>query len=149
MSYSPVSYNPQSTGSSEAVISNYTNASSVTAIPQGMGVSCNSSGLVVPLDVSNETNVKALVGAANVRIPASSSGPVISEGRLQTITTAFSVGNALYFDTSGNPTNIYPTIGSNGFVSGDWIVFLGVLVPNVANPSETDIQLFIQVIGQL
>ena len=89
------------------------------------------------------------VGYANVRIPPSTLGQIIANGRLQNITTSYPVGTALYVDTNGNPTNVIPTYGVNGFAAGDMIIFMGVLVPNEANPSEIDIALFTQMVGVL
>lgn len=149
MSYSPVSFNPQGTGTSEALVTNYTNASSVTAILQAQACSINGSGLLVPLDVSSQTSWNSFVGYAYVRIPASTAGPIVANGRLQNFVTAFPVGTALYIGTDGNPTNIVPSVGVNSFVSGDAVIFLGVLVQNELNPSEIDIALFTQVVGTL
>ncbi len=148
MSYSPSSFNPQ-TSTASAVVTDYRNASAITAIPQAQACSVNSSGLLVPLDVSSQASWQAFVGYANVRIPASAIGPIIANGRLQNITTALPVATALYIGTDGNPTNTVPSIGVNGFVSGDMVIFLGVLVPNESNPSEIDIALFTQLVGTL
>lgn len=148
MSYSPNSFNPQ-TSTSSAVVTEYTNASAITAIPQAQACSINGSGLLVPLDVSSQASWNNFVGYAYVRIPTSSVGPVIANGRLQNITTSYPVGTAVYIDTSGNPTNIVPSVGVNGFVSGDAVIFYGVLVPNEANPSEIDIAIYTQVVGTL
>ena len=148
MSYSPSSFSPQ-TSTSSAVVTNYTNASAITAIPQGQAVSANSSGLLTPLDVSSQSSWSAFVGYANARIPTSASGPVISNGRLKNVTTSYAVGTALYIDKNGNPTNIVPSIGTNGFVSGDMCLFMGVVVPNELNPSEKDLSLFTQLIAVL
>lgn len=101
------------------------------------------------MDVSSKTSWENFVGYAYVRIPTSSAGPVIANGRLQNITTGLSVGTPLYIDTTGNPTNIVPSIGVNGFTSGMAVIFMGVLVKNEAQPSEIDIALFTQVIGTL
>lgn len=149
MSYSPFSYNPQSTGSAEAIVTNYTNSSAITAIPQAQAVSVNSSGLLVPLDVSSQASWQAFVGFADIRIPASSVGPVIANGRLQNITTALPLGTPLYIGTDGNPTNIIPSVGVNGFVSGMMVIFMGVLVKNEVVPSEIDIALFTQMVATL
>lgn len=149
MSFSPYYFDQQGTGTGEAIVSSYTNASGVTAIPQAQACSINSSGLIVPLDVSSRSSWQAFVGYANVRIAASSLGPIIANGRLQNITTSYPVGTALYIDTSGNPTNIVPSVGVNGFVSGDACIFMGILVPNETNPSNIDIALFTQRIGIL
>ena len=151
MSYSPTSYYPQSTGTAEGVSTTYTNASAVTAIPQAQAVAINSSGLIVPLDVTSQASVQAMVGYAAVRIPTSSAGQVISNGRLKlyTNTNSYPLNTPLYVDLTGNPTNIVPAVGVNGFASGNYVVFMGVLVPNEKNPLEFDISLFTQVIGAL
>jgi hypothetical protein len=114
-----------------------------------MACSINSSGFLVPLDVSSEASFKNFVGYANLRIAVSASGPIIANGRLQNVTTSYAVGTPLYIGTDGNPTNIIPSIGVNGFVSGDACIFMGVLVPNQTNSLETDIALFTQVVGEL
>lgn len=147
-SYSPSSFNPH-TSTASAVVTDYTNASAITAIPQAMAVSVNSSGLLAPLDVSSNASWNNFVGYAYVRIPTSSIGPVIANGRLQNITTILPVGTPLYVGTDGNPTNIVPSVGVNGFVSGDMVIFMGVLVPNELNNTEVDIALFTQFVGVL
>lgn len=133
-----------------AVVTNYTNASASIAIPQTQACSVNGSGLIVPLDVTNQASWQAFVGYAQARISMSSLGPVIANGRLQNITTSYPVGTALYVGIDGNPTNIVPSVGVNGFVSGDIVIFMGVIVPNEANPfTELDIALFTQMVGTL
>lgn len=149
MAYSPFSFNPQSTGTSEALVTNYTNASSITALSQAQACSINGSGQLVPLDVSSQASWDNFVGYAYVRIPASSTGPIVANGRLQNFTTAYAVGTPIYIDTNGNPTNIVPVIGTNGFVSGDAVILMGVLVPNENNPLDIDIAIFTQVFGTL
>lgn len=151
MSFSPFYFDQQGTGSSDGVVTNYTNASSVNAIAQAQACSVNSSGLATPLDVTSQSSVNNWIGYANVRIPASALGAVISSGRLKlyTNTNSYALGTALYVGTDGNPTSTVPSVGVNGFTSGDYCIFLGVLVPNEANPSEFDISLFTQVIGVL
>lgn len=149
MSYSPVSFNPQGTGTSEALVTNYTNASAILAIPQAQACSVNGAGLIVPLDVSSQVSWNSFVGYTYVRIPVSSTGPVVANGRLLNITTALAVGTALYIGKDSNPTDIVPSVGVNGFVSGDSVIFMGVLVQNEKNPSEIDIALYTQVIGIL
>lgn len=148
MSYSPLTFNPQ-TSIASAVGTLYTNASSITAIPQAQACSIDGSGNLVPLDVSSQASWQAFVGYAQVRIPASATGTILATGRLQNITTALPVGTALYVDKSGNPTGTIPVIGVNGFVEGDAVIFMGVLVANEVTPSEIDIALFTQVVGTL
>ena len=109
----------------------------------------DSTGLISPLDVSSDVSVNGRVGYANIRIPTSSLGPVISGGRLENYTTILPVGTALYVGKDGNPTNTVPSVGVNGFLSGDTVIFMGIIVKNETNPSNTDIQLMTQVIGVL
>lgn len=149
MSYNPTYSTTQSTGTSSGNVTNYENASAIDAIPQARACSVDSSGLIAPIDLSDPASWKAFVGYANVRIPESTTGPIISNGRLKNITTALPVGTALYIDTNGDPTNIAPSVGVNGFVSGDACIFIGVLVANEVTPSEVDIALFTQLIGRL
>lgn len=149
MSYNPLYVGQQSAGSARQLVTDYTNASATVAIPQAQAVSINSSGLIVPLNVSSQASWNNFVGYANVRIPTSSSGPVIANGRLQNITTGLAVGTALYIGKDSNPTSTVPSVGVNSFVSGDAVIFMGVLVNNEANPSEIDIALFTQIIGTL
>lgn len=149
MSYSPFYFGPQSAGSSESVITTYTNASAITAIPQAQACSVNSFGLIAPIDVSSSSSWQSFVGYANIRISTSGSGPVITNGRLKNFTTGLSIGTALWVGTDGNPTPTYPSIGSNGFASGDMVIFMGVIVQNEDNPSAKDIALFTQQFGTL
>jgi hypothetical protein len=150
MSFSPFSFNPESLGSAAAVVTDYTNSSASVAISQGQAVSVNSAGQLTPLDVSNQASWQAFVGYANLRIAPSSEGPVLANGRLKNVTTSYALGTALYIDTNGNPTNIIPSVGVNGFVSGDMVIFMGVVVPNEANPlTEMDFAIFTQLVGTL
>ena len=109
----------------------------------------NAFGKLVPLDVTSQSSWQAFVGYANVRIPAGDTGPVISTGRLLNVTTSYTAGTALYIGTDGNPTSIVPSVGVNGFVEGDMVIFLGVIVVNESNPSELDIALFTQFVDVL
>jgi hypothetical protein len=114
-----------------------------------MACSINTSGLLVPLNVSSQTSFQAMVGYANFRIPTSALGPVIAGGRLHNITTPYPIGTALYVGTDSNPTNIYPSVGVNGFLSGDAVIFMGVIIPNEINPAAIDIALFTQLVATL
>ncbi len=149
MSYNPLYVGAQGGGSSIAVITNYTNASMINAIPQAQACSVTGGGLIVPLDVTSQASWQAFVGYANVRIPASGTGPVVANGRLMNVVTSYTAGTALYIGTDSNPTSIIPSAGVNGFVEGDMVIFLGVLVPNESNPSNLDIALFTQFVDVL
>jgi len=148
-----MSYNPNFTGAS-AVASRqlqtgYVNGTGST-IAICVPVSTNTSGQIVLTDVSNEALSLGFVGLTNIAIPSAANGGVINGGRLQNVTTGFAVGDAIYVgSTPGTLTNVKPNAGSNGFVALDFVIFVGVLVKNEFNPSQTDIQLFTQIVGQL
>ena len=116
---------------------------------KGLIVSTNTSGQIEPVDVSDEASVLAIVGITAESIPSAATGNVVNGGRLEDVATGFSVGDALYVGSNGLLTNIKPTEGANGFVSGDFVIFVGVVVKNEFNPSDQDIQLMISVVGQL
>jgi len=148
-----MSYNPNFTGASAAasrqLSTGYQNGT-VSTMAMGTPVSTNTSGQILLTDVSSETSSLAFVGLTNIAIPSAASGEVVSSGRIENVTTGFSVGDPIWVgSTAGTLTNVKPDNGSNGFTSGDFVIFIGVLVKNEFNPSLTDIQLFTQLIGQL
>ena len=148
MSYNPLNVGRQGKGSARQTITNYQNGFGST-IAQGTPVSTNGSGQIIPTDVASQSSVQAMVGYANVAIPNLAFGPVISNGRLENIVTAFSIGDAIYIGLGGTLINVKPDYGVAGFASGDHVVFVGCLVKNEFNPSFTDLQLFTQTICKL
>lgn len=151
MSYSPYFLNQSSTGNaagSRATVTNFQNGSGST-LAKGTMVSVNTNSQLVMVDVSNEVSVQAIVGCTSISIPNAATGSVIDNGRLEDITSSFSIGDALYLGKDGLFTNVKPEIGVSGFVSGDFVVFVGVLVKNEFNISLKDIKLMISVVGQL
>ena len=151
MSFNPLNVGFHSKGSAVALTTTYVNGSAIDPIPQGTMCSVkDSSGQIIPIDVSSDTSVNSRVGLAESRIPTSSVGPVITNGRLENFTTAYPIGTPLFVGTDGAPTNIVPSIGVNGFLAGYAVIFLGIIVPNEKNPGGSkDIQLMVQFIGDL
>lgn len=149
MSFSPYWLNKNSTGMSRATQGGYQNGSGST-LAKASPVSVNLSSQIVPLDVSNELSVQALVGLTGLDIPNAATGSVVDNGRLEDITTLFAVGDAVYAGKIIPLTNIKPDIGNpDGFASGDFVVFIGVIVKNEFNPLLLDLKLMLSVIGQL
>jgi hypothetical protein len=148
MSYSPFFFNQNAKGSSRATQAGFQNGSGSTIL-QSTPVSVNTSSQTLPLDVTSEASVQAIVGLAGVDTPNGASASVIDNGRLENITTSFSVGDAVYAGISTPLINVKPDIGVAGFASGDFVVFIGVVVKNEFNPSLLDLKLMISVIGQL
>lgn len=149
MSYSPFFFNQQAKGASRATGANFQNGSGST-LALGVPVSVNTSSLLLSLDVTSEASVQAIVGLTSIALPNGASGAVTDNGRLENITTSFSVGDAVYAGKSTPLTNSKPNIGDGqGFAEGDFVVFIGVVVKNEFNPSLLDLKLMISVIGQL
>jgi hypothetical protein len=155
MTYSPFFFNQQSTGSSVALVTQYYNNTG-TAIAQGVPVSATgTANYVAPTDVTSQTSVQAFVGYAQARIPTGSLGNVISGGRLENLQGySFSIGDSIYMSVLGTYLQNTSPVDSNGdpvapFVSGNWIVFSGVIVQNELNPSLQDLQILTPVIGAI
>lgn len=155
MSYSPFSFYQQSTSSSVALVTNYYNNTG-SAIAQGVPVSATgTANQVTPTDVTSQASVQAFVGYAQARIPNATLGPVISNGRLENLQGySFSVGDAIYMSILGTYLQNTKPVDSSGnpvapFVSGNIMVFSGVVVQNEDNPSLQDLQILTQVLGAL
>lgn len=152
-----MSYNPSTDGSinnqyfkgsARSVVSGYQNATGST-LPMATPVAINSSGQLIAVDVSSQAVVQAIVGLTAASIPNAANGQVADGGRLENVSLAFSAGDALYVAKDGTLTNIKPDIGVGGFLSGDFVIFIGVMAVNEFNPSNFDIKLLISVIGEL
>lgn len=126
----------------------YSNASGVN-IPKATPVRSNASGDVDFINVSNEAEVKAIIGVTSEEISDGSKGDVASTGRVENITTSADFGDALYISKTGGLTNVEPDVGVGGFLSGDFVVRIGSVVKNIDNPPLKDLILDIDIVGQL
>lgn len=148
MSYSPFFRGENAKGSSRSTASGYQNASGGT-LAQGTPVYVNSSGQILAVDPSNQAKVLSMVGLLNVDTLDTEDGQVSDAGRLENVVIGYSVGTPLWVSKAGFLTNTSPSIGVNGFLAGDYVIFVGVVAQNEFNPSNKDIKLMITVIGQL
>ena len=150
LTYSPFYFNQQSNGTSEGLVSNYTNSSG-TAIPQGTPVSLTGSqDLIAPTDVTSQSSVSRFVGIAQFRIPGNANGPVISNGRLLNLGGySFSIGDSIWIGLSGIIQNVRPDYGVTGFATGDYVYFVGTITQNESNNLQQDLVILPQLIGQL
>lgn len=133
--------------SSTIILSN-SSGSTIAALKP---VRIDSNGDLAPIDVTVESQAKAIVGITVAPILNAASGSVVISGKIENITGAFAFGDTLYLDKNGNISNITPDIGagSPAFAPGDFVVKLGVVARNQAVPINKDLILQIQVIGQL
>lgn len=151
MSYSPNFVNNTAAGaatSARKIARNYTNGNA-GMLSKGTPVGTKNTGLVDILDVSSKASVDGFVGLYNLDTPSAASGQVLDCGLLENITTSFSIGDPVYVSKSGGLTNVVPVAGSNGFVSGDYVIFLGVIVMNEFDNTKKDLKILLAKPGRL
>lgn len=148
MSFSPLFRGSVAKGSTRQLQSTFQNGS-LSTLDKGTVVSVDTSGQIDKVDVSDENSVLGIVGVLGEDTPSAASGLVVDSGRVEDVSMAFSVGSALYLDINGDLSDQKPEIGVGGFDSGDFVVFVGVVVKNEFNPTLKDIKIMISVIGQL
>ena len=150
MSYSPNFRGSNSTVPAAATSTGYQNAVG-GSVSVGTAVSTNGSNQFVLTDVTSESSAEAWIGLASEAMPNAATGQVMSDGRLINIPAlGFSNGDPVWVGASpGTLTNVKPDTSNPGWSAGMWVLFVGVVVQNEFNPSQQDIQLCRQIIGQL
>lgn len=114
-----------------------------------VGVGIGTNGYIELIDVSDETSTYTFRGVTAVAITDTSSGLVVTAGRIENVTTGFALRDRLYIAKDGTITNVPPEIGQDGFAAGDWILYVGCVVVNQSNGSNKDFFLKPEIIGQL
>ena len=102
----------------------------------------------MPVDVASEADIFSLVGISSSMISTGNYGDVVTQGRVEDI-DGFDFGEYVYISKSGGLTNVLPDEGSYGFVSGDWVVKVGVIAKNPSDPILKDLIVNMQIVGQL
>lgn len=148
-----MSYNPLLRGNVLEALANEAgdnieNNSGLT-IAKATPVRIDTDGNMRSINVSVEAEALAVAGVARENIISGNSGPVLSSGRVEDIVTTANNGDVLYVAKTGGLTNIKPSIGVGGFVSGDFVIRIGVLYKNEDDPLKQDLLLNISVVGQL
>lgn len=118
-------------------------------MPKGTAVRFNTAGDMDFINVSIEAHAFSCSGVTSNAISYLYSGTVITTGRVTNFTTTASFGDMMYIDKTGALTNIKPSIGVNSFLAGDFIVSVGVIAKNIDNPTNKDLIVIIDVVGQL
>jgi hypothetical protein len=120
-----------------------------SAISALQPVSTDVFGKAKAVDVSVESDALKVVGIAGSSIPNGSYGSIYSHGKVENITTSYDFGDYIYVSKTGGLTNILPSEGVDGFVSGDFIIRVGIIVRNRVTPSQKDLVINIGIIGQV
>ena len=118
-------------------------------IPIKTVVSADSNGNIIPVDVSDESVALSIVGITINTIDDESSGRIVTHGLVRNIDTLAPNGSAMYIAKNGSLTHIKPTLDSNGFTTGDFVIRVGVLVKDINTPSQKNMIVNPQIIGQL
>lgn len=125
-----------------------------SSIDSVVPVFVNTSGDMVPVDVSNETKSLNIAGVTVSAIISGQSGDITSSGKIENISLGFGFapGDVIWVSkTVGGLTNVPPSLVTDGgaFASGDYIIKVGVVAKNQSNPAQQDLLVNIQVIGQI
>jgi hypothetical protein len=135
-------------GAGSAVTSTFTNNSGST-IPAFTLVSQSSMGGLIPVDPSVEAQVQNIIGVTNASMANTATGTVTLSGLITNVSLSFPVETVVYLNTNGSLTSSAPDIGVGSFVSGDFIVKVGKITLNALSPSEKDLLVELEVVGQL
>jgi hypothetical protein len=113
-------------------------------------VSYGSLGTLQRVDVSSEALSTATFGVvSSASIGVGSTGSVCTSGKMENVVGSFTFGDVIYVDKTGSLSNTKPSIGVGGFVSGDSIVRIGVILRNKTNPLLKDLIIGVQYVGKL
>lgn len=147
MSYRPYNAIIAAASNSTATVYPLTNGSG-SPIPGLTPVTLNAAGDLDTIDVSNEADALRTVGVTNASILNASSGDVTALGKISNV-VGFALDDIIYVSKTGTLTATVPDIGVGDFVSGDFVIQIGKIAKNQTNPSNMDLLVQIQVIGQL
>lgn len=144
MSYDPGASTPQIARSTARSADNTTGSTIAKCLP----VKITASGMDL-IDVSLEADIDAFAGLTRSSVSNLSTGEIVNSGIIMDTGLSYAAGTRVYVSKSGGVTNLKPDIGVGGFVSGDWVISLGVIALNDSNPALKDLIVFIEVKGQL
>lgn len=112
-------------------------------------VAVDDDGRLSLIDVSDDNTILSIAGVTSAAILDGSSGPVALTGRILNTGIGFAHGDYLYVSKTGTLINQIPEVGINGFVVGDAVIRVGVVVRNATTPANKDILVKMQLVGKL
>ena len=149
MTYSKELFKKIQTGTVSGLYPNNSGATITAFTPVKMDSSANEI-----LSDAKAENVKSLIGITQVDINDTEDKKVVTHGRLEGIDAVAgiataNIGQMVYLSSIGGLTTIVPSVNVNGFVSGDFVVSLGVLAKSLIDPAKVDLLINIDIVGQL
>jgi hypothetical protein len=108
----------------------------------------NSSGEAEQINVSLESAL-SIAGICKENILDGEIGEVALGGRIENVITSANLGDTMYVDKTGFLDNTKPSDGVGGFVAGDFVIRVGIIVKNENNPLVKDLLVSVMLEGQL
>lgn len=112
-------------------------------------VSIDSNGNVNLIDITDENLSTVSVGIVAEDTLAGQDGDYVTNGTIKDVSLAFDFGDSIFVSPTGGLTNVNPDVGVGGFAEGDFVIFVGVLAKNKANPLKKDLLVNIDIRAQL
>lgn len=143
----PVLGSGSGVGTGSSLLAEYENnsGSTINALTPVRSIS----GGIADVDPSVESHVTRILGVVNQQINDGFSGDVTFSGLIENITTAIGVDTPVFLSKTGEITQTVPEIGIGGFISGDFVVYIGQITKNTSNPAQKDLKVDIDIRGQL
>jgi hypothetical protein len=150
MTYSPAWRGNTATGTILGIESSLRNGTALT-ISKYSPVAINGSGDIQKSDATNEALSFSSIGILKADCSASAVGDIVTSGRIIDVDMpTFSFGDAIYIgSTPGTLTNIKPTDGIDGFIAGNYVVRIGMILKNETDPLKKDLFVSLMMCGQL
>lgn len=146
-----MTYNPNFSGKANisSIQTSETNSSGST-IDKLTPVRIDSFGNMATINVSTESEALSIAGLLDADAADGASANIATSGRIMNVTVAGAgFGDTLYVSKTGGITNVKPDIGVGSFVAGDFVIRVGMVAKNAENPSNKDVIVMIQIVGQL
>jgi hypothetical protein len=130
-----------------AVVATMTNNSG-SSIAAFKPVSSDVLGEMAAVNVSDVLSSHLFVGLTNTSVSDGDAAQITTFGKIENI-TGITLGAPVFVSKTGGLTQLYPTAGVDGFVSGDYCIKVGAPIKNQDNPSNIDLIVSIQMVGQI
>lgn len=98
--------------------------------------------------VSSENTILSGLGLTEAAVPIGDEASIVHKGQIKNVTTSLTYG-AVFLNKDGTLTNTQPNIGINGFIEGDFVLKVGVIIKNKDNPLNKDFIVDFSIVGQL
>lgn len=128
-----------------AEIKNESGSSIAALLP----VVIDANGTLNVVDVSTEASALKTSGILESTVADNALGTVVLAGKIENVSTSFNFGDYLYVSKTGGLTNIQPSLGVASFVSGDFVIRIGLVSRNRTTPANKDYLIRVEIVGQL